>query len=720
MASPGRTLSEADSKELISGFGVRVPVERVAANVDEAVEAARGIGLPVVLKLMGGAIAHKTERGLVRLQLGDEAAVCQAAEELLALATPEDGEVALLVAPMVRGNRELIAGVVRDPIFGPMVMLGVGGVLAEAIGDVAFRPAPLDHAAALDQIASLDSQVLLGSFRGEAAVDRHALADTLVGLGRICDERPDIVSVDLNPLIVTSDGSAVAVDALVELDGAGSPVPAGDGAAGTGDRDFSALFDPAGIVVTGASTHPGKFGFVALHNILASGYGGRVAATNLGLEEVLGVQTVASVAELESGCYDLAVICTPASTNEAVLRECASIGIRAAFLTSAGYGEAGPEGARAQEDLVRLASDLGILLAGPNGQGVVSTPVSMCAQIVAPMPPPGSIGVASQSGNLVSTFLNLARSTGVGVSRAVSAGNAAAVGVGDYLEYYADDPRTRVGLAYLEGITDGRSLMESLRYAARTKPMVILKGGASEGGARAAASHTGALAADHRVFEGVCAALGVTQVSTAEEAFDAAATFATQPLPRGPRVAVLTTAGGWGVLTADAIASDPHLELAVLPDDLMAAIDGLLPSRWSRNNPVDCAGGETRDTIPQVLELLVGHDDVDAVIYLGIGIQSNQARLMREGGFHPDHGLERIVEYHERQDRRFASEAARLGTLHDKPVLVATELAVADDANPAVEAVRESGRLCYPGGDRAARALGHLLRYARFQGVASR
>ncbi|MGB1382100.1 MAG: acetate--CoA ligase family protein, partial [Ilumatobacteraceae bacterium] len=241
MASPGRTLSEADSKELISGFGVRVPDERVAANVDEAVEAATGIGLPVVLKLMGDAIAHKTERGLVRLQLGDEAAVRQAAEELLALATPEDGEVALLVAPMVRGNRELIAGVVRDPIFGPMVMLGVGGVLAEAIGDVAFRPAPLDHAAALDQIASLDSQVLLGSFRGEAAVDRHALADTLVGLGRICDERPDIVSVDLNPLIVTSDGSAVAVDALVELDGAGSPVPAGDGAAGTGDRDFSAL-----------------------------------------------------------------------------------------------------------------------------------------------------------------------------------------------------------------------------------------------------------------------------------------------------------------------------------------------------------------------------------------------------------------------------------------------------------------------------------------------
>jgi len=717
VTSPGRTLSEADSKALLGEYGVQVPEERIAAGVEEAVDAARAIGFPVVLKLMGDAIAHKTERGLVRLGLGDEAAVRRAAEDLLGLARPDDGEVAVLVAPMVRGNRELIAGVVRDPLFGPMVMLGLGGVLAEAVGDVAFRPAPLDRNGAHDQVDSLASQALLSGFRGEAAVDRELLVDTLVGLGRLCVERPDVVSVDLNPLIVTPDGGIVAVDALVEL---GDPAVDEVADAPARDRDFGALFDPDGIIVTGASTHPGKFGFVALHNILASGYTGRIAATNLGREEVLGISTVASVAELGSGAYDLVVVCTPASSNAEVLRECAAIGVRAAFLTSAGYGEAGEDGLRAQEELVALAAELGIVLAGPNGQGVVSTPASMCAQIVAPMPPPGSIGVASQSGNLVSTFLNMSRATGVGVSRAVSAGNAAAIGVGDYLEYFADDPRTSVGLAYLEGITDGAGLARSLRRAAGAKPMVVLKGGASEGGARAAASHTGALAADHRVFEGMCASLGVTQVTTAEEAFDAAASFATQPLPKGPKVAVLTTAGGWGVLTADAIAADRHLELASLPDDLMSAIDALLPARWSRNNPVDCAGGETRDTIPQVLELLVGHDSVDAVVYLGIGIQSNQARLMREGGFHPDHGLERIVEYHERQDRRFAEEAARLSVLHDKPVLVATELAVADHSSPAVAAVRDSARLCYPGGDRAVRALGHMLRYARFRGVALR
>ena len=721
MTSPGRTLSEADSKELVRAFGVVVPDEEVVADAEAAVNASNSIGLPVVMKLVGDAIAHKSERGLVRLNLGDSDSVRGAAEDLLAAARPEDGPVALLVAPMIRGNRELIAGVFRDPSFGPMVMLGLGGVLAEAIGDVVFRPAPLDIDGALRQIDALGSQALLGPFRGEAAVDRQRLAEALVGLGRLALERPDVASVDLNPLIVTPDGRPIAVDALVEIESPGTePAAPEDPPVRIPAGGFDALFDPAGVIVTGASTHPGKFGFVALHNILASGYAGRVAATNLGRESVLGIDTVASVGELESDQFDLAVVCTPAGANPELLRECARIGVRAAFLTSAGYGEAGEEGAHAQRELVDLADELGILLAGPNGQGVVSTPAALCAQIVAPMPPRGSIGVASQSGNLVSTFLNLARSTGVGVSRAVSAGNAASVGVGDYLEYFSTDPETIVGLAYLEGIPDGRALMESLRRAASVKPMVVLKGGATEGGARAAASHTGALAADHRVFAGVADSIGVTRVETAHEAFEVAATFATQPLPRGPRVAVLTTAGGWGVLTADALAQDLDLELAELPADLMAAIDDRLPARWSRNNPVDCAGGETRDTIPEVLELLVAHDAVDAVVYLGIGIQSNQARLMREGGFHPDHGLERIVDYHERQDRRFADEAARLGSLHDKPVLVATELATADPTNPAVRAVIDSGRLCYPGGDRAVRALGHLYRYSRFRGSVRR
>ena len=260
----------------------------------------------------------------------------------------------------------------------------------------------------------------------------------------------------------------------------------------------------------------------------------------------------------------------------------------------------------------------------------------------------------------MSSFLNYAVQTGIGISRAVSAGNAAMATVPDYLDFYADDGATAVGLAYVEGIADGRAFSDRIRTVTARMPLVLLKGGATAGGQRAAASHTGALASDDRVFDGMCRQAGATRAANVEEAFEAAATFATQPLPKGPNVAVLTTAGGWGVVTADAITAHRDLALAPLPDDLRTSIDTKLPPRWSRNNPIDLAGGETRDTIPEVMAMVAEHPDIDAVVYLGLGIQSNQARLMREGPHYPGDGLERIVDYHERQDARFAQAAAEI------------------------------------------------------------
>ena len=717
-SQPSSTLSESDSKELLGAFGVPFAPEHRVNTSEEAVAAATQLGFPVVVKLGGDRIAHKTERGLVRLRLANAQAVLDASADLLAAATKDDGEVHLLVAPMIAGTRELIAGMLVDPQFGPTVMLGIGGVMAEVIADVAFRPAPVDEAGARSMIASLRMQGLLEEFRGESAVNIDQVVSAIVGLSRVAMERNDIVSVDVNPLIVRSNGDVVAVDALVEL--GERNISHVSQRARYSDSQFRALFEPKGVLVTGASTHPGKFGFVSLHNILASGYTGAVFGTNLQGEQVLGIQTVADIDLLPDNAIDLVFVCTPASANPALLRACAKKGVRAAFLTSAGYGEAGDEGRVLEAELVALADELGILLAGPNGQGVVSTPVNLCAQIVAPFPPRGQIAVASQSGNFVSSFLNYARQTGVGISRAVSAGNAAALGVADLIEWYATDAETKVSLAYVEGIVDGRGLMSRLAAITKQKPVVLIKGGATDKGARAAASHTGALAANDSIFDGACKSAGITRAATVEEAFETAATFATQPLPKGPNVVVLTTAGGWGVVTSDAIANDGSLQLMALPEELLSQIDTKLPPRWSRNNPVDCAGGETRDTIPEVMEMIARHKDVDAIIYLGLGIQANQARLMREGRFFPDHGLERIVEYHERQDARFAQAAHELSEATGKPILLATELAVADPNNSGVATVRETGRLCYASGNRAAVALGHLYRYAVHTGVAKR
>lgn len=713
-----RMMSEALSKQLLTPFGFPFAIEAVVATAKEAGDAADGMGYPVVAKLNGDSIAHKTERGLVRLKLVDRAAVEQAAIQLLAMATPEDGEVQLLVAKMIDGSRELIVGMVHDPAFGNTAMLGIGGIFAEVIQDVVFAPMPINLIAAHAMIEALKYQSMLYEFRGESAVDADALARALVAISAACDEHPEIASIDINPLIVQRDGTLIAVDALVEIrdiervviNRSTNFIPQAD--------HYRALFAPRAIVVVGASSHPGKFGFVSLHNILSNKFAGKVYATNLQSEVILGIKTVASIDDLPHGEIDLAFFCTPASANPQLLQQCASRGIRAAFIASAGYREAGSSGEQAERELVRLATDLDMLIAGPNGQGVVSTPVSMCAQIVGPYPPRGGISVASQSGNFVSSFLNYARQTGVGIARAISAGNAAQIAVGEYLEWFSRDDETSVSLAYIESVSDGKALETSFALALRSKPLVVVKGGATDAGSRAAQSHTGALASNDKIFDGLCRSTGASRAKTVEEGFDVAASFATQPLPRGNRIVVLTTVGGWGVVTSDAIAQDGVLDLIALPTELISSLDELLPPRWSRNNPIDCAGGETRDTIPAILDLVCANEQVDAVIFLGLGIQSNQARMMSEGHFYPDHGLERIVTYHRRQDERFAQAAAECSTKYNKPVLVATELAVADPFNPGPTAVRESGRLCYASGTRAAIALGHLYRYAHFTGVA--
>lgn len=723
-----KTLSEAESKSLLREYGVPFAEERVVADPEAAVGAAEAIGFPVAVKLGGAGIAHKSERGLVRLGLGDAVAVRSAATELLAAARPEDGDVELLVAEMVAGKRELIAGIVRDPQFGPCVVLGLGGVLAEALEDVVFAAAPLDRDEAgrlVDRLVT--AHLLTKPFRGEPAVDRDALADVMTGLARLAIERADVASVDVNPLIVCGD-RPIAVDALVELASAGEAAVSDRAAAfdqaaalppTRSDEEiserFRPLFHPRGIVVAGVSSHPGKFGFVTLHNLMRFDFQGELFPVKPDGAEVLGRSTFKRVSEIPDDAADLVFVCTPNKANVDLLRACAKKGVRAAFVASAGYGEAGEEGKALQRELVEVADELDMLLIGPNGQGVISTPARMCAQIVAPYPPAGRIGVASQSGNLVSSFMNYAVSTGVGVSKAVSLGNSAQTGLADMLEYFAVDSETDVAVCYVEGVGDGRRFRQAVERLTKSKPLVLVKGGASGDGARAAASHTGALASDDRVFDGVARQLGVLRAPTVEEAFEWAATLASQPLPRGRRTVVFTTVGGWGVLAADACAA-AGLELIPLPDEVRAKIDTMVPARWSRSNPIDLAGGETRETVSEVLEIVAGHPDVDAVLHLGLGIQAAQARLFETGRYFPDYGIDRITGFHQKQDARYAEAAREASERHGKPILSVSELAISNPENPGPAAVRAAGRVCYPSAHRAVRALRALVDRAEFVG----
>ncbi len=220
LPSMSRTLSEADSKALLAPLGVPFAPERLVTAAEDAAAAAQELGFPVAVKLCGDEIAHKTERGLVRLGLGDADSVATAAQELLDAATPEDAATGVLVAPMIAGTRELIAGVSHDEQFGPTILLGVGGVLAEAVADVAVRLVPITAVDAEEMLDQLDSQALLAEFRGEPAVDRAAVVDLLLALsgaaGMSAGSSGHVESIDLNPLIITG-GRPVAVDALVEV-----------------------------------------------------------------------------------------------------------------------------------------------------------------------------------------------------------------------------------------------------------------------------------------------------------------------------------------------------------------------------------------------------------------------------------------------------------------------------------------------------------------------
>ena len=473
------------------------------------------------------------------------------------------------------------------------------------------------------------------------------------------------------------------------------------------EAGMQALFEPKGVAIAGASTHPGKFGFVALHNLLANGYQGAVYATQRDGASVAGITCSPDIASLPAGPLDLVVVCTPRAAVSEVLTQAASRGAKAAFIVTAGFGESGPEGLARQRERAELASSLGMLLIGPNGQGVVSTPAKLCAQIVAPYPPSGPISIASQSGNFVSSYMNIATQHGVGVARAVSVGNSAAVDVLDLIDFYSQDPASKVGLTYLEGITDGARFVERVRPIASRMPVVLVKGGRTDDGQRAASSHTGSLATDDRIFDGVARQAGLIRARTIESAYLAAAGLATQPTLRGPRVAIVTTVGGWGVLAADSVAAN-GLTLARLSPSLTSQLDSLLPPRWSKNNPIDLAGGETRDTVPQVLRAVALDDEVDSVLFLGIGIQSNQAAAIRNGPLYPDFGTERIVAFHERQDERYAITAREVTLETNKPVLVASELANSDPQNAGPRAVRATGTVCFPSGELALETLGHM------------
>ncbi|MBM3471405.1 MAG: CoA-binding protein [Armatimonadetes bacterium] len=381
------------------------------------------------------------------------------------------------------------------------------------------------------------------------------------------------------------------------------------------DPSLLPFFSPGGVVVIGASHDPVKLGYGVAHNLVASGYRGAIHLVNPKGGRLLDRPVYAEVA-LVPDPADLAILIVPAPAVSEALRACALRGIRTAIVTSGGFREAGPEGAALEAECARIARESGIRLLGPNCIGVLDTHLPLDTTFLQPPGPlPGSVAFISHSGAMCAVVAEQARALGLGISRMVSLGNQADITETELLPLVAEDPDTRVVTLFLEGCSDGRRFVEESGRIARRKPIIALKAGRSAGGRRAAVSHTGALAGQDTAYDAAFHRAGVIRAGTIEEMLDWARALEWCPLPTGRAMAVLTNAGGPGVMAADALEAC-GLSLAELSEATRSALQGLLPGSASVGNPVDILASASPEMYAACLRLLLRDPGVHGVLVM--------------------------------------------------------------------------------------------------------
>lgn len=374
------------------------------------------------------------------------------------------------------------------------------------------------------------------------------------------------------------------------------------------------FFHPRGIAVIGASSDSHKLGYGVVRNLIDYGYHGPIYPVNPSASMILGLPCYATLEEVPDP-VDLAVIIVPATAAVEMIEQCGRRCIGAVIVTSGGFGELGREGQQRERDLLAAAQRYGMRLVGPNCIGTIDTHTPLNTTFIVGMPQQGSIGFVSQSGAMCAVVIDWAQEVGIGFSRVVSLGNQIDVDITEMIAALASDVHTQVITAYIEGVHDGRAFLRTAAQVARHKPIVVLKGGYGESGARAVASHTGALAGSTEVYTTAFTSCGVLRATTTEELFDWARTFAWQPLPKGDRIAVLTNAGGPGILAVDAIDA-AGLRLAPLTDATRAFLRTRLPPAAGLGNPIDVLAGSGPGAYALALDALLADPTVDAALVI--------------------------------------------------------------------------------------------------------
>ncbi len=604
-------LSEADSAKVLADAGIPM-VSTIQCNTPyEAGAATEGILFPVALKGCGSTLAHKSELGVVQLGLTSREAVVDAAKEI----QKEGGDAVegFLLQPMIQGKREWVAGMFRDPQFGAVIMFGLGGIYTEALDDVVFRIAPVEAQDIDDMIDEIAAKAMLGTFRGEEPINRALLKRIFTGLADLAHACPEIKEIDINPLVIQPDGDPVAVDALIILE---KPNPEATPTPALDIQAIDATFHPSSIAFVGASATLGKWGNILSSNVLSQEYAGDVYLINPKGGTIFGKPVYPSIAKVPDS-IDLAVVTIPANRVLDIIPELEQKATKGMLLITSGFKEVGEEGARLEKAVVDAARKAGILIIGPNTMGICNPHIGLYCTASHACPLPGSTALVCQSGNMGTQLLTFAEQQGIGIRAYAGSGNEGMTTIEDFMEAFEIDDLTRCVVLYLESVKDGKRFFESAKRLSVKKPVIVLKGGRTTLGEQAAASHTGAMASNARVFNAACRQAGIIQVSQPMELLELSSVFSSLPLPKGNRVGILTLGGGWGVITTD-LCAEYGLEVPSLTPDIIEKMNAILPEFWSHANPVDIVG-ETDASIPRAcLEELLKWDGCDAVIHLGI------------------------------------------------------------------------------------------------------
>ena len=610
-AAGREALTAPEARGICEAYGINIPQEGVARTGEEAVKLASDIGFPVVMKIVSPQILHKTEAGGVLVGVKSAEQVAAGFAAIVESARKYDPKAEILgvqIQQMLTGGHEVIIGAVTDPAFGKLVAFGLGGVLVEVLKDITFRLAPATLEDALSMLDGIQAAEILRGVRGAKPVDREALSSMIQRVSALVADFPEISELDLNPVFATEKG-ATAADVRVVLNF--NPPPARY----RPDQkliveQMNRIMRPKAVAVIGASAETGKIGNSVMKNLINGGYPGAIYPIHPSAESIMGKKAYKSVKDVP-GEIDVAVFAIPAKFVAQALTEVGEKKIPGAVLIPSGFAETG--NVAGQNELVEIGRKYGVRLMGPNIYGFYYTPANLCATFCTAYDVKGKAALSSQSGGIGMAIIGFSRSAKMGVSAIVGLGNKSDIDEDDLLTFFEQDENTQIIAQHCEDLKDGRGFAEVAKRVSKKKPVVVLKAGRTSMGARAASSHTGALAGNDKIYEDVFKQSGVIRARTLRDLLEFARGIPVLPTPKGNNVVIITGAGGSGVLLSDACV-DNGLSLMAMPQDLDAAFRKFIPPFGAAGNPVDITGGEPPTTYQNTVRLGLEDPRIHALI----------------------------------------------------------------------------------------------------------